>query len=48
MKKISVEYALAVKDKLIEIKEKEGLILYMEKVKEKVAFKNILKQLVIL
>ena len=46
--KISVEYALAVKDKLIEIKEKEDLDFVYGKDKRKSSLQNILRPLVIL
>ena len=46
--KISVEYALAVKDKLTEIKEKEDLDFIYGKDKRKSSLQNILRPLVIL
>ena len=46
--KISVEYALAVKDKLPEIKEKEDLDFVYGKDKRKSSLQNILRPLVIL
>lgn len=46
--KISVEYALAVKDKLTEIKEKEDLDFVYGKDKRKSSLQNILRPLVIL
>ena len=46
--KISVEYVLAVKDKLTEIKEKEDLDFVYGKDKRKSSLQNILRPLVIL